>query len=263
MPPALTVQQRESALCQLWSNRAQLTQAQWAELYDHVVFGLSHMCRAPQLQSLGDTREEHIQQFFLVKAYEGDYSAGWVPYHFGALCDRFQQYLLDILKSPQHTRVSSLDDCGDDDEPNQLAQDMAVLDQSEQLLFESGLSETTVRTSASDFLASLEKPDQIYLACHQCADQEESEPISKLAKRMQIASSHYRALKLGITRKKGEFEIGYEETSIGTWLTRHLGLQCTREYVQEILVALKILCDESLKRYRHLCAGGNSGANHG
>lgn len=261
MSSTLTIPQREVALRQLWGNRAQLSQAQWGELYDHVVFGLRYMCNTPQLLSLGDTREEYIQQFFMVKVYEGDYANPAVPAHFGALCHWFRNFLLDILKSAQHARENPLNDC-DDDETQQVAEDMSLRDQMEQVLFESGLDEASVRKSASEFLASLEKADHLYLACHHCPDGK-AEALSSLAQRMRIASYHDRALKLGITRKKGEFEKGYEKTHIGKWLTQSLGFQCTRDFIQEIFAGLKILCDESLKRYSHLCAGDRSGANHG
>ena len=258
--PTLTIAQREATLRDLWSNRAQLSQQQWAELYDQVVFGLRRMCRAPELESISDTREEHIQQFFMDRVFDADFSKLSVPHHFGALCDWFRNFLKDILKSSEHKQKISLDDCEEDKDSaiGQIKEDPGQRDYTDGLLLEVGLNEAKVRESAAEFLASLEKSDQLYLACHSCAEHEDAEPLSSMAKRMQIASYHHRALKLGITLKKGESEQGYEKTYIGTWLTQKLKLRCTADFIQENLVALKILCDESLKRYSHLCSGGKA-----
>lgn len=265
VPPTISIKQREAVLCRLWSNRARLSQAEWEDLYEHVSFGLRNMCRAPELNSLGDERDSYIAQYFLLKVFEEVSHHSSPPQHFGALCVYFRNFLKDIVKSAENRYMTPFDDPDDGEESpaNRVPDDCENRDETETLLREANLSETSVRLAAEAFLASLEVADQIYLACHSCADDEDAEPLSSLAKRMEIASYHYRALKLGITRKKDEFEQGYEETKIGVWLTQQLGLQCTRSYVQEIFAALKILCDESLKKYAgRLCAGKRNGGTN-
>lgn len=265
MPPATHVEQREASLRQLWTNRARLSQAEWEELFQHISFGLRNRCRAVELERVGDDRDAYIAQFFLLKVFEEVSHHSSPPQHFGALCLYFRNFLKDTVKSAEHRYLTQFDDPEDGDESfaDRVPNDPDTQDETNAHLFEANLNEVEVRLAAGEFLASLDVADQTYLACHSCADDNDAEPLSSLAKRMEIASYHYRALKLGITRKKDEFEQGYEETKIGAWLTQQLGLQCTRDYVQEIFAALKILCDESLKKYAgRLCAGKRNGGTN-
>lgn len=258
----ISVEQREASLRRLWSNRSHLSQAEWEELFLHISFGLRNMCRAEELDRLGDDRDAYISQFFLLKVFEEVSHHSAAPQHYGALCIYFRNFLKDIVKSAEHRYVTQFDDSDEGDESfaNKVPDDPHNRDETEAHLFEANLSEASVRQAAEAFLASLDMEDQVYLACHSCAEDSDTEPLSALAKRMEIASYHYRALKLGITRKKEEFEEGYEHTKIGAWVTQKLGLQCTRDYIREIFAVLKILCDESLKKYAgRLCAGKRNG----
>ena len=52
---------------------------------------------------------------------------------------------------------------------------------------------------------------------------------------------HYKAKQLGITGAKGGFFSGYEATKLGKWLVS-LGAQINRDWQQELLILIAILC---------------------
>lgn len=235
---------QEGELIQLWRDRPSLGQTAWARLYALVLTALKS-CNPRQLHEAGGSRDQHVQDFFVLKVFEAATWHSAPPYHQGALCAYFTNYLRDQLKSAAHRHESAIDD------PELIASIPAndeAIDPSDALLFDSGLAESAVRDSARGFLASLEDWARVYLAVHACAD--EAEALSGIADRMQIASYHYKALQLGITRKKGEFYAGYEKTRIGHWLSTELQFEIQPENAREILLALKILCDEALKEYQ-------------
>jgi hypothetical protein len=100
-----------------------------------------------------------------------------------------------------------------------------------------------IRHSAQQFLQEHEEWVCLYLAYNTCP--EKGKPLIKLSKLHQIPNYHHKARQLGITRKKGEFEKGYEKTLLGAWFVS-LGLFPNKENLAEIKIALKILCDEAL-----------------
>jgi len=102
-----------------------------------------------------------------------------------------------------------------------------------------------VRQSARQFFSENEKWVHLYLALHTCVDQKTHLPLKSLAQIHQIPSHHHRARKLGISRIKGQFEEGYDETILGVWLLS-LGLAANIENIGAIEVAFKILCWEAL-----------------
>ena len=94
--------------------------------------------------------------------------------------------------------------------------------------------------SALSFFRSLTEIDQLYLALHAC--DADGEPLYKLADRFSIASYHYKAGQLGITRKKGELHEGYEHTKIGSWLANTLRIRIVPENIDLVLDAFQALC---------------------
>ena len=70
----------------------------------------------------------------------------------------------------------------------------------------------------------------------------DGEPLNKLAERFSIASYHYKAGQLGITRKKGELHEGYEHTKIGSWLANTLRIGIVPENIDLVLDAFQALC---------------------
>ncbi|MEN8217066.1 MAG: hypothetical protein ABFS56_12005 [Pseudomonadota bacterium] len=107
-----------------------------------------------------------------------------------------------------------------------------------------GLTRESVGQSAYQFLSENDKWVRLYLALHTCVDQKTHLPLKKLAENHRIPSYHHRARKLGISRRKGQFEEGYEETILGAWLLS-LGLVAKTENLGAINVAFKILCWEA------------------
>ncbi len=102
-----------------------------------------------------------------------------------------------------------------------------------------------VKSSARHFLSKNQEWVNLYLSLHTCVDNQTLLPLSKLAELHQIPSYHYRARELGITRKKGQFEEGYEKTILGKWLLS-LRINTKIENRGAIEVAFKILCFEAL-----------------
>ncbi len=150
VPPTISIKQREAVLCRLWSNRARLSQAEWEDLYEHVSFGLRNMCRAPELNSLGDERDSYIAQYFLLKVFEEVSHHSSPPQHFGALCVYFRNFLKDIVKSAENRYMTPFDDPDDGEESpaNRVPDDCENRDETETLLREANLSETSVRLAA-------------------------------------------------------------------------------------------------------------------
>lgn len=235
---------QEEELIQLWQGRPSLGQAAWNRLYG-LVISLLKTCMPRELNELGGSREQYAQDFFVLKVFEAATWHSAAPYHRGALCSYFTNYLRDQLKSSIYRHETAIDD---PEFIESIPANDEAWDDSAALLNESGLSEAVVRESACGFLASQEDWARLYLALHACPD--EAEALSGIADRMRIASYHYKALQLGITRKKGELYAGYEQTRIGSWLVQELGLQVRPENAPEILLVLKILCDEALKSYQ-------------
>ncbi len=111
--------------------------------------------------------------------------------------------------------------------------------------FYAGLKLKSVKSSARDFFFENKEWVNLYLSLNTCVDDKTQIPLFKLAELHQIPSYHYRAKDLGITRKKGQFEEGYEKTILGKWLLS-LGLSTKIENRGAIEVAFKILCWEAL-----------------
>ncbi len=109
-----------------------------------------------------------------------------------------------------------------------------------------GLAWGEVAASARAFLDRLPDWARLYLRANTCPDRGEVQPLVRLAQAHQIASHHYKARQLGVTRKKGEFERGHERTLLGEWLAS-LGLAPQRENVGLIETAFTILCREALQ----------------
>lgn len=235
--------QENERLTALWSAREELTEDEWEELY-RLVFSILNRSNPSILRSLPESKEYYIQDFFQHKVLEPAKHNSAVPNGANGLCSYFNNYLIDVYRSVS-LRITDLVE--DFEEVvrhcEALHEEKAVPDRE---FFEHGLSHHEVHRQAQIFLNDLDEVGRVYLALHACADA--PEPLYKLAKRLHIQSHHYRAGKLGITRKKGEFEKGYESTQIGNWLTKVLGLELTAQTA--ILAALKILCFESLLMYQ-------------
>lgn len=235
-------------LVALWSRRDGLSQDEWTELYQLIVSILKRS-NPSILRSLPESKEHYIQDFFLHKVFEPAKHGSSCPHGENELCSYFNNYLIDVYRSPA---VRTTDFVEDFDHVERCCEEAHVSDKpGSHDFFEYGFSQQDVHLQARKFLDNLDEVGRLYLALNACADV--PEPLYKLAERMRIASHHYRAHILGITRKRGEFSKGYEKTQIGSWLNQKLGLEITPS--AEVFSALKILCFESLLMFQEQGVG--------
>lgn len=225
-----------------WNDRSNLSPDDWSSLYQ-LTHSFLAACSVRSFEAeLGD-RKSLIDDFFHDKIFMSAGANSPAPYAPGALCQYFRNYLIDRTRNAWDAHKVSSDDASDAYEGCGCDCDLDV----DQILAETGLEISEVADSARLFLQSLEEPDRLYLALNTCAD--EAEALSNLAQKFRIASYHYRAKRLGITREKGQCEAGYEKTRIGAWLQEALGISLSAERRGEILAALKILCLVSLSEW--------------
>lgn len=87
-----------------------------------------------------------------------------------------------------------------------------------ELLELTGTELSTIVLAAQRFFDGA--PDWVlpYLALNTCADAEDVIPLYRLKDLYAVASHHYKARQLGITRRKGECETDYDQTLLGQWL---------------------------------------------
>jgi len=223
-------------LIQLWRLRARLSPAEWEQLYQLVYRVIERSHCLHQLSPL--EKRHHIDSFFHDKVFLPTTKKNFKEnelFHDHALIVFFCRYLGRILDEPYLKRAVPLFDDNDFAAPPN--QDEAIL------LRESGLSSEQVKLSARQFLQNSEEWVRLYLALHTCPD--DSLPLKRLAAHYQIPAYHHRAKRLGITRKKGEFEKYYDKTFLGQWLIS-LGIQAKLENQALIELAFKILCEEAL-----------------
>lgn len=228
-----------------WEQRHTLNAGDWQTLYQ-----LTHRylaaCSIRDFEAeLGD-RKSLIDDFFHDKVFATAGSEGGAPVAPGVICVYLRNYLRDRLKSAwERKRVST-----DDDDHPESAYEQCGCESAEdidEIMRDIGLTVELVSRHAQDFLTTLDENERMYLALHACAD--DPEALSNLAKRFRVPSYHYKAKKLGITREKGECELGYDKTAIGRWLSHSLGIELDREHSEAILAALKILCWVSLSQW--------------
>jgi hypothetical protein len=229
----------DKELIDLWVARPTLSQADWTRLYG-VVAGALSRCNPTLLYPLGFDKQSQVDDFFVAKIYSRSTWYAAAPYGIGGLCRYFSRFLTDQLRSADWRHQSAhvaLEEADNEDTPESTFGDF------DEVLRQVGRSELEIRESARLFMSGLEKW-AVHLTTHAC--DEHAEALSKTASRLGIASYHYKALQLGITRKKGELYAGYETTLIGRWLTHDLGINIQPDNMREIFAVLKILCDEAL-----------------
>ena len=239
----------ERELRSLWGGRSHLDREQWERLWQ-LVTSVLRQCQPTVLQQLPDTKEAYVSDFFLNKVIQGK-DAGTQLESASALATFFQRYLIDIQRYLARRPTTYLDDealvdhLADTDSDCDIPESRTSADcpgdhaQRRQLLM-----------AAAEFFGALSREDQLYLSLHACDD--DGEPLYKLAKRFEIASYHYKAGQLGITRKKGELPAGYETTRIGHWLTNTLGMRIAPDFIDEILEAFEALCEAAMACREHL-----------
>jgi len=247
-------QDNDSTLIALWQKRDQLDEAQWAQLY-HLMTQVIKGGRYPQLASLPDSIEDYIQEFIYYKAFETarrEEMGGGQLYYENALRTYFRRFLIDLLRKANRENTVPLppEDSNQDVPLEDDNQDVPLEDSNQDVPLEDDTQEATkelwqkeVAKSAKDFLQDSENWVRLYLGLHTCAEPRLA--LSKLAARYQIASYHYKARQLGITRHKNDSLQDYEKTLLGAWL-KSLGLSLQQDKAATIENAFKILCDEAL-----------------
>ncbi len=229
----------EADLISLWAKRSELVTPEWNRLWNHLTKVLTQ-CRPAVLKQLPESHEDYIHSFILNKVFQDRHTSP--PLHSAAaLATFFKNYLIDVQRYEARRPVTYLNDeatldhfsegCDESPTPD------AVSTQGDPV--ESSHSNQLLKSAAS-FVNDLCHEDQIYLSLHACDD--EGEALYKIAAKYNIASYHYKAGQLGITRKKGELPDGYEKTRIGAWMTKSLGLRIAAECIDEILDAFEALC---------------------
>jgi hypothetical protein len=236
--------QDNERLSQLWCARDALSEAEWEALYKLVVAILKRS-NPSILRSLPESKEHYIQDFFLLKVFEPAKHSSSAPHGANELCSYFNNYLIDVYRSVSLRTTDLVEDYDEVERHCESARELDLPPDSE--FHDHGLTHQAVYQYARVFLDKLDDVGRIYLALHACADA--PEPLYKLAEQYRIPSYHYRALQLGITRKKGEFDKDYGSTLIGQWLSKELGLELSAAN-PALLAALKILCLESLQQYQ-------------
>ncbi len=236
--------QANERLPKLWAARDELTVSEWEELY-RLILSILGKSTPSILRSLPESKEHYIQDFFLLKVFEPAKHNSSSPHGANELCSYFNNYLIDVYRGAALRTTELVEDYDEVERNYENARDDAPPVDKE--FFEYGLSVEDVHARAKVFLDLLDEIARIYLALHACADA--PEPLYKLAERFRIPSYHYRALQLGITRKKGELADDYESTQIGSWLAKELGLDISNGN-PAVHTALKILCYESLRQYQ-------------
>ena len=234
----------EIELHDLWSRRAELAEREWARLWAVVWLGLGRY-RPSILGSINDSFEDLFADFFLQKVREPRLFHSNPPDHFGALCLYFSRFLIDRQRAEKMFQEfdDERDGAGAEAEvPSACVQASAVFG-----VGIIGLDEAMVRVAAIEFFGGLPEWARLYLSLSICPDGENQEALYKLSARLNIASHHYKAKQLGVTRGKGKSLAGYEDTLIGGWISRQLRIPIDREHQDYIGAALAVLCYVALQ----------------
>ena len=225
-----------------WNRRSQkLSQEEWHDFYCLIVPVLMRT-RLPSEYADPAARQELVQAFFFEKVFENALtsSAGeLISVH--ALHEFLHRFSVSLLrKKSKEIRNEYLLD-GEEEEKHEDIEHIADVGKYTQVLREAGIKLEHVDSSAEKFVNGLNLGEKAYLRNNTCAEHEESEPISHIAKRLALSSYHYKAKKLGVTREKGETHMGYENTLIGGWLVS-VGAKVNPEWREELSILISLLC---------------------
>lgn len=247
--------QDSAELMRLWQHRQALAPPQMARLYGIVGAALAS-CRPPELQALGESRQELVAQFIYIKVLrldvdpeDGDDAQAPAPKARGshsapssayALCAYFRRYLIDCTRASAFKRKLSI---GDEVDEAQLDAQLGAQEDMQDCLAEHGLSLARVAAAARAFIAGLDEPERLLLC--EGFGQEAAGGLSGVAARHAIASYHYRAGRLGLVHKRDALPADYGRTLIGGWLRDELGLEIAAENMAAILQVFKILGAEA------------------
>ncbi|WP_019655687.1 hypothetical protein [Variovorax atrisoli] len=236
-----------SELVRLWRRRQTLSPGEMGDMY-RIVGGALVACNPPELQALGEGRQELVAQFIYVKVLrldadpdEADERAGHsAPSTAFALCAYFRRYLIDCTRASAFRRKLSI---GDQITEAQLEDEIGPDEGLEGCLAEHGLSMQAVQQAAREFIAGLPEPERLLL-CEGFGKEAEG-GLSGIASRHAIASYHYRAGRLGLVHKREGLTADYAKTRLGGWLQQTLGIAIEPDNMAAILQVFKILGAEA------------------
>jgi len=211
-------QDRDEQLCTLWAQAFELkaSEQEHAQLRNLVLSVLKPV--AKRYDFIGLEAESLIEDFYIDRIIVNRS----VPFmkHTGALISMFRNYLIDFKRSKKNhssSEQSYLHGNEEHDEPevdinnNPIWQPSFIDD-----LFMYGLSIESVQESAYCWVKEQEPWVIWMLALHTCGEDDNHEPLCKIAKYYDIPAYHSKAVKLGITR--GKYDQLGESSMIGKWL---------------------------------------------
>jgi hypothetical protein len=238
-------------LTALWRRRHSLSTAEIGQMYDIVGRALQHS-NPPELQMLGEGRQELIAQFIYCKVLrlqdrengverlDSDEDGHSAPSSSFALCAYFRRYLIDCTRASSFKRKVAI---GDQITESQLEEKMEAQDDMEGCLADYGLSTSKVGQAAKAFISNLDAPEKILL-CESFGREIEG-GLSGVAARHAITSYHYRAGRLGLVHKRQGLTSDYAKTQLGSWIEKTLGIPIHAENIKAILTVFKILGAEA------------------
>jgi hypothetical protein len=240
----------ESALLtDLWRRRHKLDTVEIGLMYDIVQRSLQQS-NPPELQILGESRQELIAQFIYCKVLrlqsrdgtspedsteDDDDDGHSAPSSSYALCAYFRRYLIDCTRASSFRRKVSIDE----QMPESLLEEGTDGDELQSNLFEFGLTPEQVLAAAKDFIDGLDQPERILLC--ESFGRETKGGLSGVAIKHSVTSYHYRAGRLGLVHKRQGLTSDYAKTLLGTWMEKTLGIPIHAENMNAILAVFKIL----------------------
>jgi hypothetical protein len=243
-----TLDSSESAqLVALWKRRHTLSASDIGQMYSIVSRALQR-CNPPELQILGEGRQELIAQFIYCKVLrlqergedapknEVEDDGHSAPSSSYALCAYFRRYLIDCTRASSFKRKVAI---GDQITESQLEEQLDAEDDMETCLAEYGLCQDKVGQAAKTFIDHLDAPERVLL-CESFGREAEG-GLSGVAARHAISSYHYRAGRLGLVHKRQGLTSDYAKTMLGSWMEKTLGIPIHAENIKAIHSVFKIL----------------------
>lgn len=237
-------------LVDLWRRRHRLSPDEMGRLYAIVGQALRSY-HPPELNALGEERQELIAQFIFCKVLRLDTapadegvetacggSAYSAPSNAFALRAYFRRYLIDHTRSAAFKRHLSI---GEQISQETLEAESGAHESLETPLAECGLDIQAVHAAARAFIAALDPPERLLL----CEGFGNEASLSGVASRHAIASYHYRAGRLGLVHHRQKNPGDWARTLLGGWITRELGIAIEPENQEAIRAVFQILGAEA------------------
>lgn len=248
-----------AVLARLWCRRQRLTPDDMALGYRLVQRALVG-CVPPELQALGESRQELVAQFIYLKVLRlepvadrdedgadgrpGARNAHSAPSSAFALCAYFRRYVIDCTRAASHRRKVSLEENNEmDDALLAPPGSRSTGDGGLAVLSEHGLTEATVALAARRFIRELPTAERLLLS--EGFAQERPGGLVGVATRHAIASYHYRAGRLGLVHRRAALPADYGRTWLGSWIEKTLGIPIAPENRDAIGHVFQILAAEA------------------